>query len=393
MHLDWKRQRHPDDVPTPAAIAVSDFCRRAGAAATAHEVRDALSFLSAEDDFRVRALTDAEPRATPLGPFAAVDILLGTDSQLASARQRCGYYDLLRRLVPVPSDGERAPEVAPVVTAAPRALPAPRPAAPPVAAAAPLTVAEKIAPKKRVREEVPSLAPASPVAAMNTPPRGRFTQLATPKLALEMLRGPAGREVLSRLLPQNPHRFALLRSLAAAYDGPRGRPLTFEDLRRLLEEHGLWEALVTKERELILGAFTEHLGALGRVAWAAGMSRSELQRFIEVTGLSLEVESLRERFRREALAAGTLERRLDLFGRQKYLADLGIEDRLAEVLSRELSPLVREAHDLPGDATTRLRALAQRKGVTPGLLQRALERLGLMNELGAEASDSPSAPH
>src|SRR5438874_2679920 len=64
----WHRRRRPDEVPTPVAVAVSDFCRRARAPAPAAEIRDALSLLSGDEDFRVTSVTDAEPAAQPLGP-------------------------------------------------------------------------------------------------------------------------------------------------------------------------------------------------------------------------------------------------------------------------------------------------------------------------------------
>ncbi|NPC87307.1 hypothetical protein HPC49_55175, partial [Pyxidicoccus fallax] len=93
MTSPWQRRRQPDDVPTPVAVAVSDFCRRAKSPAPAPEVREALALLAEDDDFRVRALTDGEPEASPLGPFAVVDVLRGTAPSLAAQRQACGFYD------------------------------------------------------------------------------------------------------------------------------------------------------------------------------------------------------------------------------------------------------------------------------------------------------------
>src|SRR4051794_29475282 len=95
----WQRRRQPDEVPTPVAVALSDFCRRARAQATATDVRQALSALSDEDDFRVKALTDSDPEARPLGPFAVVDMVLGTSATLAAQRESCGYYALARELM------------------------------------------------------------------------------------------------------------------------------------------------------------------------------------------------------------------------------------------------------------------------------------------------------
>ncbi|HVG57849.1 MAG TPA: hypothetical protein VNA24_04795, partial [Hyalangium sp.] len=92
MNSLWQRRRQPEDVPTPVAVAVSDFCRRAKAMASPAEVREALALLSEDEDFRVRTLTDTEPEVSPLGPFAVVDMLRGTAPSLAAQRQACGYY-------------------------------------------------------------------------------------------------------------------------------------------------------------------------------------------------------------------------------------------------------------------------------------------------------------
>ncbi|MFP2926404.1 hypothetical protein ACLESO_14530 [Pyxidicoccus sp. 3LG] len=91
------------------AVAVSDFCRRAKSPAPAPEVREALALLAEDDDFRVRELTDAEPEAAPLGPFAVVDILRGTAASLAAQRQACGFYDVARELAHVREEKTPAP--------------------------------------------------------------------------------------------------------------------------------------------------------------------------------------------------------------------------------------------------------------------------------------------
>ncbi|RKH03898.1 hypothetical protein D7X74_35850, partial [Corallococcus sp. CA047B] len=109
MISPWQRRRQPDDVPTPVAVAVSDFCRRAKAPAPAQEVREALALLSEEEDFRVRTLTDGEPETSPLGPFALVDILRGVPASLAAQRQTCGYYALAQELAQVREEKTPAP--------------------------------------------------------------------------------------------------------------------------------------------------------------------------------------------------------------------------------------------------------------------------------------------
>src|SRR5262249_51392714 len=95
----WERKRQPDDVPTPVAVAVSDFCRRPGTPAAPRAGREALPTMPDADDFRVRAVTDAEPPVRPLGPFAVVDLARGTPADIAALRERSGYYALVEELL------------------------------------------------------------------------------------------------------------------------------------------------------------------------------------------------------------------------------------------------------------------------------------------------------
>ena len=104
----WERKRQPDDVPTPVAVAVSDYCRRAGAPASPRAVREALSALLESDDFRVRAVTDAEPPVRPLGPFAVVDLARGTPPEIVGLRERSGYYALVEELLALQDARDRA---------------------------------------------------------------------------------------------------------------------------------------------------------------------------------------------------------------------------------------------------------------------------------------------
>src|SRR6059058_302551 len=46
MQTPWQRKRQPDDVPTPVAVALSDYCRRAKSPAPAPEVRAALALIA-----------------------------------------------------------------------------------------------------------------------------------------------------------------------------------------------------------------------------------------------------------------------------------------------------------------------------------------------------------
>ncbi|HYO54110.1 hypothetical protein [Archangium sp.] len=404
MNSHWQRQRQPDDVPTPVAVAVSDYCRRAKAPATPTEVREALALLSEADDFRVRTLTDTEPAATPLGPFAVVDVLKGTEPSLAALRQGCGYYDVVQELARVheekqPLPPPPAPEVPEFATPAPRAaVPAPVPARPEKAPRTPgETVQQRIAPRKRT---APDLAPpesdfdeaeAPSFLKRDLPkPRGRFTRLDAPKTSYQELTRSSGKETLEAALESHEHRFALLQSLSQQYNGSRGE-LTLMELEGVLRAHGLMEAMEDRERTAILSAFTEHRGASGRVGWALGLSPSELRQLEAKVGMSREVEEVRERFRREALTARNLTQRLDLLGREKYLVDLGIKKRFTDMLRRELEVLVRD--ELPGAKTLSELAdvVARKQGAPSELVLRALERLGVAEGLHKRTPDS--SPH
>ena len=329
----WQRRRRPDEVPTPVAVAVSDFCRRARAPAPAAEVRDALSLLSEDEDFRVPSVTDAEPAARPLGPYAVVDLLRGTAPELCAERQKVGYYALARAL----ADAREQPAAAP-----PDALPPLPPAsrrdeAHGIEALAPahpeperrraarttaLTVAERIAPRRREKRPLPE-------------PRGRYSQLPPQTRPVEDLLSPDTRSELEALAVQHRHRVALQKALAPQFQS-RGKPPSEAEVRQALEHHGLLADLERRERELLLGSYAEQRGAAGRVAWALDVSPAELSRLTQALGLKDEVEEIKERFQREALAPRPLAARLDLLGRDRYLADLGIKRRYLELAAAEL---------------------------------------------------------
>jgi len=373
----WERKRQPDDVPTPVAVAVSNFCRRAGTPAAPRAVREALSTVTEADDFRVRAVTDAEPPVRPLGPFAVIDLARGTPPDTAALRERSGYYALVEELLALAELQVSAPPPVPAsaLPAPPEQSPSAVPPSPPVEGAATSarrggrrsepaapTVAERIAPRRRTAQP-----PAQPA------PRGRFTQGELQRAPLEALEEPEGRATLESLLAQHGHRTALLRTLAHGYTGSRGEPSATE-LDALLVHHGLLEAAEASERELLLSALSEHRGALGRVAWTLGLRGPELTALVSRLGLGPEVDRLREHFRREVLTPPSWTVRLDLLGRRRYLEDLGLDREFEELLRGDLG---REIRALDADGEDVPAALARRLSVSPTLVGRALERLGL----------------
>jgi hypothetical protein len=407
MATDWQRVRAPEDVPTPVAVAVSDFCRRARAPAAAHEVREALSTLSEADDFRVRELTDGEPESSPLGPYAVVDVLRGTPQELASRRQAVGYYEVVREVVSLRAQPP-APAAEPLAAAAPRAAPAPAPTAgeqaarPSPAAPArpqPVSVSERIAPKKRVAaglaepEGEEDGGEDGAFRRRDLPrPRGRFSNVAPPLTPLANLARPEARDTVQELIGQHPHRYSLTLALAAQYTPPKGGDLRWEDVMVVLDGHGLRDALEGRERAHLLDAYTGQRGASGRVAWALGLSPAELQQLVRTLGLTEQVEAVRERFRGEALSPRTVAARLDMLGRDKYLKDLGILRRFQETLSQELREAIQAVRGEASEPHALVGRIARRLDAEPELVQRAIERLKLESELRRAAAASPVPP-
>ncbi len=392
---DWKRHRNPDDVPTPLAVALSDFCRRAQSPATAAQVREALALIAESDDFRVRAITDAEPPARPLGPFAVIDLLNGATPETAAERQRLGYYALAQALA---AERERT---APLPTPAATSGMAPTLGSFQLEAQAPgpqrarkadkahaSTLAERIAPKKRAREDAPAeLADGLEAPAVDDlprrklpAPRGRFSQVAPPKTSSAELLQPEAKDTLSQLAQQHGHRFALREALAVQYVDRTGAAITVDSVVHTLQRHGLFVALERKERELVLTQYAQHRGAGGRVAWALGVRPSELKTLVRQLHLEREIDELRERFSREALSPANFAFRLDLVGRDKYLADLGIQRRFADSLRGEIRALIGSAKVSAGGFEEAVKTAARQSGVEPELLERAAKKLGLAEE-------------
>jgi hypothetical protein len=241
-------------------VAVADFCRRAKAPSSPALVRDALSLLVDADDGHVRALTDEAPEATPLGPFAVVDIIKGTKPSVAAERQRSGYYEMVR----VAAEAEPPPEITP-------SKPAPR--ARPSSPAAPakdkktrrqrLSVSDKIAPKRRVAgtPTIPRVKPKQPLPGTAflpkrnlPPPRGRFTRLDSSRSTYETLLKPEAKENLTAIVEQSPTRFQVFQTLEAAYTGRSGSPLSIAEVVGALSRHALMDGLAKREREKVLTA-------------------------------------------------------------------------------------------------------------------------------------------
>jgi hypothetical protein len=371
------------------AVAVSDFCRRAEAPASPALVREALACLAEGDDFRVKELTDGEPQARPLGPFAVVDVISGAAAALAADREKTGYYEVARELAQERAEAAPPPEPELEAPAEERGEAAEAPPAQEQPgkkrkkAPAP-TVAERIAPKKRdaKAEDFPPPSPPPPATSYlpkrTLPaPRGRYTRLDSPKAKVEQLMMPASRDELVGLLEQVPHRVGLFQALESGYTGDKG-PLKLEDVEKALERHHLTARHVEKERASVLGALTDARGAKGRAAHALGISLHELEQLISAAKLGREADELKDRFVREALSPKTLALRIDLLGRTRYLEDLGIEKKFSQALANDLEALLDENADAAEDDHALIALVAKKEGLNAELLEKAVEKLGLI---------------
>lgn len=382
--MDWQRKRHPEDVPTPVAVAVADFCRRAKSPASPGLVRDALALLDEHDDAKVRALADSEPKKK-LGPFAFVDVILGTDEALAAERQAEGYYEKVRRS----AEHKGSPE-APmqVLTQAPvRNEPLIKASVPRAKRDRGQSLRERVAPKKRVAGEAaptrPQL-PRAPAASSFLPkrslpaPRGRFTTVDPSRASLESLFRPDGKATMVTLMEQVPHRIALLRTLEQGYVGRKGTTLSVGDVEDLLEVHGLFDVIEKKEMEGALASLIDEKGSMSRAGQAFGMTGDEFRDLVTALGIKKQVDEVREKFTRQALDPSNLSFRLELLFRTRYLEDLRIEKRFETALTEQLQELIDEVEDAATSIPTLVDLLSRQHALHAETLRRALDKLGLL---------------
>ncbi len=391
----WQRRRHPDDVPTPIAVAVADYCRRAKGQAPAAVVREALAVLSDDDDFRVKELTDAEPEVRPLGPFALVDMVNGTAPAVAAQRELTGYYNLVRSMAAMTEAPAKPspPSPEPVRKAAAKREPAPEVREGKKQKKVAATIAQKIAPRKREKVEPVAVAAAavvqSPFRKRQLPlPRGKFTRIEAETSRLDELFKPAAKEELVGMIEQTGNRISLRKTLERQYVVRRGVAPSPDDVDALLERHKLLKAIERKEREAILSSLTESHGDLSKVAYAMGLNTFEVDRLIAVIGVRSEVTEIRERWVREALSIRNLPMRLEMLGRGKYLADLKIVRRFKEALVRDILELL-EALPVMADLDSLVTLAAKRHALNAQSLHKAIDRLGIEAQLDFQPSAEP----
>lgn len=376
-----QRKRHPLDVPTPVAVALADFCRRAGATVDPRTVRDALSLLDAAEDSRVLAFCSVDPLARPLGPFAVVEILETSGSAHAVAeREKAGEFDA----VPLADFAEEPKTVA--AAPAPAPLPSP-PAATPKKRRSKSDLTARVAPKHRKAGAPPT--PPRPPAPRASPrysvfqkknlplPRGRYTRVDLTKAKVHKLLEPHMREELEALIKQHGHRVAVKRALDPIYLGKKGEALQVSDIEEALLHHDLRTVIAESEKQLVIAAVTEARGDLGRAAATLGMRTEELDHVVLNCGAAAEIAKVREHHAREALAHGNVRLKLELLGKPKYLADLGVEKRFRDALALELTELLDKALFAAKDVDGLVHEVARREGLPYEKLKVAVDRTGL----------------
>lgn len=382
-----QRKRHPLDVPTPVAVALADFCRRAGAPVDPRTVRDALSLLDEAKDDHLLLYAAQAPFAKPLGPYAVIDIIeTGMTPFEGAERQLAGVYDHVM-LAPPPPEAHPPPEQAvptpePVELAADEdeAAPAPRSKKGRAAAA----VSSRIAPKHRKATDPKPLPPPPAEPRLSAfrkrdlpKPRGRYTRVEGTRLKVETLFKPHLKEELEALIRQHGHRVAIRRALDSQYYGKKGEALESSDVADAMLHHGLRTALTERERMLVLSAVTDSRGDLARASAALGMKPEELDHIVLNTGAANDIAQIREHHAREALAHGNLRHKLELLDKGKYLEGLGVEKRFRDALALELKEVLDQALGRAKDVDGLVTEVARREGLSHEKLRLAMDRTGL----------------
>ncbi len=327
-------RRDPATIPEELVASVRAHTEGAEDA----EVRAALAPLSPVEEKRLRRLLQSPPPGR-FGPFAWADLARGTAPQVAAARELSGYYALLAErdaLAPEPARARRsAPKPKSERTQHLLGLFAYHRDAPLVARSLHLSLEELNAQldelgirRKAYRltrgTDAQMMPLASPATAPSGPPVRRRTR-AAPAPAPEAPPATTEVETLKAALAEAGPRRALL----AERLGVSGRAL----LARF-RAAGLERELALRERDLIRALFSRHHGSGAKMAAELQTTPEGLRDLVAERGLSRELESLRHRFRREALRRRWPKDRIEqLLNQRDELRELGV----LEGLEREVS--------------------------------------------------------
>jgi len=341
--------RDPARVDAQLVASVRDCTNGADEA----EIRAALSTLSPAEEKRLQRLL-RDPPSSHLGPFAWADLARGTDLQIAAARELSGYYehprDALAALVtparPQPPSGEPRRSR----TRAPRSKPATTERAQELLGLftyhrdAPLVARSLGIPRATLDAELEALgirrkayriargtAAQMPLAKAVAGPGGAPVRRRTPTPASppppapEAPRSPSEQQTLKALLADLGPRRALLGERLGASGGA---------LLARLRAAGLEREFALRERDLIRALWSKHRGSEARVAAELRTTAEELREIAVERGIARELDSLRDRLRREALRRRWPQERIEqLLHRRDELRELGV----LEGLEREVA--------------------------------------------------------
>lgn len=320
------------------------WCAEAGRHAAPEDVRRALVPLSWDQLLAARALLADPPAARPLGPHALADMARGAPADVAAERERGGRYAPERDGPPAPAE-------------TPPGAPSPHRAG-----------TRRTAPARRQR--APVIRRARDRAAPEPSPAPRLP-------SIDRLHAPEGRAVLEALVRRHGARAALLaRELAAGWLRPDGAPPGEEELRALLDTHGMARAFARREREGALHALRAAGGVKRRAAAELGLDLPGLDRLLARHGAAGEAEDIREERRRELRRRATLSERARLIlAESERLEDLGLLEEFEADLRARLPDHLRALR--AADRGPVLPALSRSLALSRESVEVLVRRLGL----------------
>ncbi len=318
------------------------------------EIRTALATLTSAEEKNLRQLLRHPPKIA-LGPLGWADLARGMDPQVAAARELSGYYQLLteRDALAALVGGHRpAPKVK--TQAGPARGPKRR------SKSADSGRAEHLLGLFAYHRDGPSVAKSLriPLAELDS----ELEALGIRRKAYRIARGsdaqmPAARAVAGRSGPPVRRRSPSAPAPASAPEAPP--PSEAEILKAVLAElgprrallgerlgvsggallarfraGGLERELALRERDLVRALWSKHRGSESQVAAELCTTVEALREIAQERGIARDLETLRDRFRREALRRRWPRERIEqVLHRRDELRDLGV----LEGLEREVA--------------------------------------------------------